>query len=244
MSSIVLDHIAIAMPRMADAMPLLVGQLGGVPDFGASSRVFRFGQWRFQNGARLEVIEPRGEDGFVHRFLATRGPGIHHVTFKVPSLREACVRAEAHGYTIVGFDDSDPRWKEAFLHPKQALGVVVQLAESITAAGGGRRWQPPPAPPEPPPAVELLGLRLRARSRERADTQWRIVLAGEGTDDRSGTRVYGWSGSPLRLFVDFDAVAPEGPLAIEFVSDRKIPRGSELDPVLGGVFSQRAAGAD
>src|SRR3989442_640188 len=82
------DHIALALPRMADATPFLVGVLGGAPAFGADSGVYRFGQWRFANGARLEVLEPSGNDGFLHRFLATRGPGIHHVTFEVPSARE------------------------------------------------------------------------------------------------------------------------------------------------------------
>src|SRR5262249_61879993 len=97
------DHIAIALPRMADAVPFLVGRLGGAPAFGADSGVYRFGQWRFANRARLEVLEPIGADGFLHRFLLTRGPGIHHVTFKVPRLGDACERARAHGYDVVGY---------------------------------------------------------------------------------------------------------------------------------------------
>src|SRR5947209_10808964 len=72
------DHIALALPRMADATPFLVGVLGGSPAFGADSGVYRFGQWRFANRARLEVLEPIGRDGFLHRFLAARGPGLHH----------------------------------------------------------------------------------------------------------------------------------------------------------------------
>src|SRR5207245_9265348 len=71
-------------------------------DRGADSGVYRFGQWRFANRARLEVLEPIGRDGFLHRFLAARGPGLHHVTFKVPSPHEACERAPPRGYEIVG----------------------------------------------------------------------------------------------------------------------------------------------
>jgi len=137
------DHIALALPRMADATPFLVGVLGGAPAFGADSGVYRFGQWRFANGARLEVLEPSGNDGFLHRFLATRGPGIHHVTFKVPSLREACARAKAHGYEIVEENETNPYWKEAFLHPRQALGIVVQFAESARHRPGRRRRRRP-----------------------------------------------------------------------------------------------------
>ena len=100
-------------------------------------------------------------DAFLHRFLAQRGPGIHHVTFTVPSLSEACDRARAHGYLIVGYDDSDPEWKEAFLRPKEALGIVVQFAEPGPRPSGENapRWPPPPEPANPPPPVTMLGLR-------------------------------------------------------------------------------------
>jgi len=94
-------------------------------------------------------------DAFLHRFLAQRGPGIHHVTFTVPSLSEACDRARAHGYLIVGYDDSDPEWKEAFLRPKEALGIVVQFAEPGPRPSGENapRWPPPPGPANPPPTA-------------------------------------------------------------------------------------------
>ncbi|PYN81112.1 MAG: hypothetical protein DMD96_10745 [Candidatus Rokuibacteriota bacterium] len=120
MRSIRFDHIALAVPRLVDAQAILVGQLGGESAFGMETDAFRFWHWRYEGGGRLEVLEPAGEDGFLHRFLAQRGPGIHHVTFTVPSLGEACDRARAHGYSIVGYDDSDPEWKEAFLHPREA----------------------------------------------------------------------------------------------------------------------------
>jgi len=124
---IVVDHIAVATERITSASPILTGMLGGKPHFGMDSGNFRFGQWRFKAGGRIEVLEPAGTDGFLHRFLAKHGPGIHHVTFKVPNLRTACERAESHGYTIVGYNDSDPRWEEAFLHPKEALGRQHRL---------------------------------------------------------------------------------------------------------------------
>ena len=90
------DHIAIAMDRLADAPAVLVGVLGGRADRGGPGRAFRWGTWRYEGGGRLEVIEPdaaAGPDGFLQRFLERHGPGIHHVTFKVPDLRAACDRA-------------------------------------------------------------------------------------------------------------------------------------------------------
>jgi methylmalonyl-CoA/ethylmalonyl-CoA epimerase len=134
MSSIAFDHIALGMPRIVEAVPFLVGVLGGLPHSGMQGGPeFRFGTWRYDGGGKIEVIEPVGADGFMHRFLAARGPGIHHVTFKVPDLDEACERARTRGYDIVGYDDSYDDWKTAFLHPKQALGIVVQFAQTSGA---------------------------------------------------------------------------------------------------------------
>ena len=234
MSEIRFDHIAIALPRMADAPQVLAGALGGAPDSGGPSRVFRWACWRYEGGGRIEVIEPRGENGFLHRFLAERGSGVHHVTFRVPSLREACDRAEAHGYRIVGYDDTHPGWATAFLHPKQALGIVVQLVHSVGEAA--RPWEVPPGPPNSPPAVTMLGLRMRARSRERARTQWEAVLGGEPVAGAVGELLYRWPASPMRLAVEIDPARDEGPVCIEFASERAVslPAGS-----LAAAFWQR-----
>ncbi len=233
------DHIAIAVSRMADAPTFLVGDLGGTPAHGGLADAYTFGQWRFKDGGRLEILEPRGPDGFLHRFLAQHGSGIHHVTFLVPSLREVCDRAEAHGYTIVGYDDSDPGWQEAFLHPKQALGIVVQLAASEPARSGAgrRRWAAPPGPSNPPPPVTVLGLRLRARSRERAEAQWARVLEGEASPGADGALIYRWSGSPMRIVVEIDPSRDEGPMAIELESGRALALSAGPHPVLGAVFT-------
>ena len=88
-------------------------------------------QLRFANGARVEVLMPWDTEvnDFLSRFLAANGPGPHHLTFKVPDLADAIDRARAYGIEPVGIDLSHPEWLEAFLHPKVATGVVVQLAE-------------------------------------------------------------------------------------------------------------------
>jgi catechol 2,3-dioxygenase-like lactoylglutathione lyase family enzyme len=219
---IVFDHIAIGVPRIADAPAVLVGALGGRPEAAKPSRGFNWGCWRFAGGGRLEILEPSGDDGFLHRFLTQRGPGVHHVTFKVPSLRDACQRAEAHGYAIVGRDESQPGWKEAFLHPRQALGVVVQFAEASGRDTPRFRLPLPPGPPDPPPPATVLGLRLRARSRERARTQWETVLQGESTEAEDGAVIYRWPGSPMRIAVEIDPGAAEGPIGIDVASERPI----------------------
>jgi len=235
LNAIRLDHIALAIPRMAEAPAVLVGVLGGAPTgAGGPSGAYTWAQWGFAGGGRLEILEPLGEDGFLHRFLATRGPGIHHVTFKVPDLDAVCTRAEAHGFRVVGRDESDPSWAEAFLHPKEALGIVVQLAESRVPEPPRPAFPAPPGPADAPAPVTILGLRTRAHTLARADMLWRAVLAGR----RSGA-IYRWPGSAMRVAVGIDAAADEGPLAIEYAATRTVdwPAGA---PVALGTHFQGA----
>jgi methylmalonyl-CoA/ethylmalonyl-CoA epimerase len=235
-SGIQFDHIAIAVPRIADAPPYLMGVLGGAPFFGMSADVFRFGQWEFDGGGRIEVLEPRGDDGFLHRFLAARGAGIHHVTFKVPSLRETRARATALGYGVVGYNATVPRWQEAFLHPKDALGIVVQIVESPDEPPRGHWRKPPPMPASPPPPVRLLGLRLAAHSAEHAQRQWAALLGGQEAVE-AGRHVFRWPGSPLYIAVDVAASAEEGPTAIEIAPPSRPVSGLGAPaPALGTVF--------
>lgn len=239
MSGIQLDHIAIATHRLTDAPALLVGVLGGIPFFGMDAGVFRFGQWEFEGDGRIEVLEPRGEGGFLHRFLATRGPGIHHVTFKVPSLRETCDRAESLGYGIVGYHDANPYWKEAFLHPKDALGIVVQLAQAAGKGPTRGKWRTaPPGPVNPPPPARIVGLRTRAQSEERAQRQWGELLHGSASRE-DDLLVYRWPASPLRIAVEIDPTAEEGPTQIDIVSPQPVAPLDTPNTVLGTVFAVR-----
>ena len=142
----VLDHVAIAVERWDDAWPRYVGELGGEWVSGGESIGFAPGQLRYANGMRVEVLAPFAveQNDFLRRFLDASGPGPHHLTFKVRDLTAALAEAEAAGFAPVGVDLRDPTWKEAFLHPKQARGVVVQLAE---AQGD---WTSPPPRDLPP----------------------------------------------------------------------------------------------
>jgi len=230
MPPIRLDHIAIALPRIADAASVLETVLGGVPERMRPAGVFRWASWTYAGGGRIEILEPAGADGFLHRFLAAHGPGVHHVTFKVPDLDAICRRAERHGYGIVGRDESDPTWKEAFFHPKQALGIVVQLAEAGAAPPGDPGDLPPGRAGAPAP-VRILGLRMRAHSRERALTQWRDILAAE-VEEGDGL-AFRWPDSPIRVLVEIDPTAAEGPLAIELASARALASLDDASARLG-----------
>jgi methylmalonyl-CoA/ethylmalonyl-CoA epimerase len=128
-----LDHIAVAVEQWADAWPRLVGVLGGRWMSGGKGPGFAPSQLGFANAMRVEVLEPHlvEQNDFLRRFLDRSGPGPHHMTFKVKDLSAALSSAEAAGYRPINVDMRDPYWKEAFLHPKESCGVVVQLAQSI-----------------------------------------------------------------------------------------------------------------
>ena len=235
-STTAFDHIALALPRMADAVPFLVGVLGGAPHSGArGGPEFRFGTWRYANGGKIEVIEPIGNDGFVSRYLAARGAGIHHVTFKVPSLDAACDRARARGYDIVGYDDSYPDWKTAFLHPKQALGIVVQFAQT-SGASEPRAWKPPATVDNPPAPVSVVGLRMRVSDPERARLQWEEILQGTCASRDATRLLYCWPDSPMVITIDVDPSGAEGPPAIDLAAARPVTLPAGPVPALGTSF--------
>ncbi len=107
-------------------------ELGATPIFGEQLAQFRYLLLHIgtaDDGARLELLEPRGE-GFLTRFLGARGEGPHHLTFVVADLRATVVHARALGLTVVGEDHDHPPWREAFIAPDDRHGVVIQLAQS------------------------------------------------------------------------------------------------------------------
>lgn len=237
---LVFDHIALGAARIADAPDFIVGELGGESGYGGPAGAYGFWHWDFPGPGRIEVIEPDGPPGgFLHRFLERQGPGIHHVTFKVPSLGESCERAESLGYSIVGYDPTSRHWGEAFLHPKQAMGIVVQMVQSRErGAGGERRWRPrPPAEPDSrPPPVSIVGVRMRTADRERAVRQWSELLRGELEVAPEELR-FTWPGSGMRVAVSLEP-GPDASVSIELRSERDLALPEGPHPVLGAVFRQ------
>ena len=80
---------------------------------------------------QVELLEPRDATGPVAKFLAKRGPGIHHVCYRVPDLDRALERCRAAGYRLI--DDVPRRGaggrRIAFLHPKTTAGILLELTE-------------------------------------------------------------------------------------------------------------------
>jgi methylmalonyl-CoA/ethylmalonyl-CoA epimerase len=235
---VILDHVAIAVPDAAKATAFLVGELGGRPYEAGPGAGFLWWQWKYGGGGILELLEPNGPpDGFLHRFLAARGPGVHHVTFKVPDIHAAADRVASLGYDVVGLSDVLPDWKEAFIHPKQAQGILVQFAEyhPELEPEWGTDWPYPPAPHPASNPVDLIGLRLTALRSDRARQLWEDLLGGACVET-GNELVFRWPDSPLRIAVSVDPDGSDGVRCLEIATQRSLALPAGPHPILGAVF--------
>jgi methylmalonyl-CoA epimerase len=81
----------------------------------------------------VELLSPLSEDTPVGRFLATRGPGLHHVAYQVADVEAALSAAREAGLRLI---DETPRTgirgsQVAFLHPKSTGGVLTELVQPV-----------------------------------------------------------------------------------------------------------------
>jgi methylmalonyl-CoA epimerase len=78
---------------------------------------------------RVELLAPLGEDTPVGKFLANRGPGMHHVAYEVDDVRSALADLEQQGAELI---DAEPRvglfgLEVAFVHPESIHGVLTEV---------------------------------------------------------------------------------------------------------------------
>jgi hypothetical protein len=136
---------------------------------------------------------------------------------------------------VVGTTTASPAGR-SFLHPKQAQGIVVQMAETDGSDSTGDDF--PPGPRRPSRRARAR-LRLVARS-EGPRRQWVELLGGQ-CEARAGELVLRWPESPLRIAVVLDPAAPvEGPRAIELSCARRLALPEGPHPVFGAAFTQVA----
>ena len=82
-------------------------------------------------GAEVELLTAQDAESPIGKFLATRGPGIHHLCFRVPDLEAALARCRAAGFRLI---DEVPRpgadgRRVAFVHPKATAGILLELTD-------------------------------------------------------------------------------------------------------------------
>ena len=152
----VLDHLAIGTPALTDGWELFGGVLGGTWAYGMDSPGYWWGQLRFASGPKIELLTPTGgpDGAFLERFLAARGAGPHHFNFLVSDITATLARVRAFGIEPVGVNLDNPHWQEAFLHPRNAHGIVIQVAQQA----GEPAADTPPAGLPAPAAPTSFGL--------------------------------------------------------------------------------------
>jgi methylmalonyl-CoA/ethylmalonyl-CoA epimerase len=126
-----IDHLGIAVPAIEEArrafetLGLGGGQEEEVPD--QKVRVLKVDV----GGSDLEFLESTADDGPIAKYLAKKGPGIHHVAIRVRDLEGTLAALESSGIRLI---DREPRRgaegkRIAFLHPKSTAGILVELCE-------------------------------------------------------------------------------------------------------------------
>ena len=141
-----LDHVSIVSENPDETVELLRKLLGGkaADRFEEEAEGFE-GAYVYlpDNQARIEVLGPLGEQSFLEKFLKNRGAGVHHITFEVESVDKlATYLREELGIEPYRGVWCDHEWKQTFVHPKDAGGVLMQFYE----------WLPGKRPDNPPGA--------------------------------------------------------------------------------------------
>ncbi|MEY4668835.1 MAG: methylmalonyl-CoA epimerase [Pseudomonadota bacterium] len=126
------DHIGIAVPNLDIAIALYASTAGTsvtsrerLTDRGVELAFLNTG------GTRLELLMPLRDDTPIARFLAKRGPGLHHICYKVDDIVREMERLQQLGAKLI---DTTPRpgasgTRIAFLEPQSFSGVLTELCE-------------------------------------------------------------------------------------------------------------------
>jgi methylmalonyl-CoA/ethylmalonyl-CoA epimerase len=125
-----IHHIGVAVHDLDDAVSTYERLFGAsvearerIASQGAEAAAMHVGD------GRVELLAPLEEDTPVGRFLARRGPGMHHVAYEVDDLRAELARLDGAGVQLV---DREPRLglyglQVAFIHPDAVHGVLTEL---------------------------------------------------------------------------------------------------------------------
>jgi len=128
-----IDHVGIAVSDLGEAVDRYRRTFGIEPvhrermdDQGVEEVLFAVGE------SFVQLIGALGPDTPVARFLGKRGPGLHHVGYRVANVADALEHLRAEGVTLI---DETPRPGSrgttiAFVHPKDMGGVLVELVQA------------------------------------------------------------------------------------------------------------------
>ena len=127
-----IDHIGVAVEDLEAAITLYEGRFGltlvhreVVEEQGVEAVLLDVGE------NHVELLAPLGPETTVARFLAKRGPGLHHVAYQVPDAEAALGELRAQGVALL---DETPRTgirgsRVAFVHPRSSGGVLTEIVQ-------------------------------------------------------------------------------------------------------------------
>ena len=126
------DHVGVAVEDFEAALALYRDTLGmplvhreTVTEQGVEAALLDVGE------SHIELLSPLGPDTTVGKFLARRGPGLHHVAYRVESVEEALAALSKAGMRLI---DERPRTgirnsRVAFIHPSSTGGVLTEIVQ-------------------------------------------------------------------------------------------------------------------
>ena len=126
------DHVGVAVEDIDAALAIYRDVLGmplvhreTIADQGVDAALLDVGD------SHIELLQPLGPDTAVGRFLARRGPGLHHVAYRVESVQDTLDTLRAAGVRLI---DERPRTGirgslVAFLHPSSTGGVLTEIVQ-------------------------------------------------------------------------------------------------------------------
>ena len=127
-----LDHVGVVVTDLEGAIALYTSVFGmRVTHRAGNEHLGIIAAFLDMGGAELELIAPTRGDSMVSKFLTDRGPGLHHLAYAVPDIKQALAKAKAQGLELI---DEEPRLglhgvPIAFIHPKSVGGVLTELVE-------------------------------------------------------------------------------------------------------------------
>ena len=127
-----LDHVAVLVPDLDEALSFWQEKLGFELDHveTISSMAVKIAFLPIGE-SEIELVQPTTEDSGLAKFLGKRGPGLHHICLEVEDICEKLLDLKDKGVRLIDEEPvtMDDGRKLAFLHPKSAGGVLVELYE-------------------------------------------------------------------------------------------------------------------
>jgi len=127
-----IDHIAVLTDNLENALSFwqdaLGMELGGLEDVPAEKSLVAFLP---TGGSEIELVQPTTDDSGLARYLEKRGPGMHHVCLEVDDIAGMLLRLKEQDIQLINEEPVSGQHgrKYAFIHPKAAGGVLVELYE-------------------------------------------------------------------------------------------------------------------